>query len=70
MPQVDDWTGNYIINAEIGIETSISKSVSLRLVAQDHYDSDPGMKGSAPDQYEFDKNDFKIIAALTYTFGF
>jgi putative salt-induced outer membrane protein YdiY len=62
LPQVDDWANNYIINAEAGIETSITKSVSLRLVAQDTYDNQP-----APGR---EKNDFKLIAALSYSFGF
>ena len=40
MPQIDDW-GNYVINAELGIETSISKSVNLRAYLQDTYRSEP-----------------------------
>lgn len=62
LPQVDDWANNYLINAEAGIETSITKSVSLRLVAQDNYNNKP-----AADR---EKNDFKLIAALSYSFGF
>ncbi len=62
LPQIDDWANNYLINAEAGIETSITKSVSLRLVAQDNYNNQP-----ATDR---EKNDFKLIAALSYSFGF
>lgn len=61
LPQVDDWANNWIINAEAGIETSITKSLGLRLVAQDTYDNEP-----APGREE---NDFKLIASLTYSFG-
>lgn len=61
LPQVDDWANNWIITAEIGIETSITKSLGLRLVAQDTYDNEP-----APGREE---NDFKLIASLSYSFG-
>jgi len=59
MPQIDDW-GNYVINAELGIETSISKSVNLRTYLQDTYRSEP-----APGAKE---NDLKLIAGVQYKF--
>jgi putative salt-induced outer membrane protein len=62
LPQVDDWPRNWIINAEAGIETSITKALSLRLVAQDTYDNEP-----APGR---EKNDFKLIAGLSYSSRF
>jgi len=59
MPQVDRWE-NYLINAELGIETSISKSLNLRTYIQDTYRSEP-----APGAKE---NDLKLIAGVQYKF--
>jgi putative salt-induced outer membrane protein YdiY len=59
MPQVDRW-GNYLVNAELGIETSVSKSVNLRAYIQDTYRSEP-----APGAEE---NDLKLIAGVRYKF--
>jgi putative salt-induced outer membrane protein YdiY len=59
IPQVDK-VENYLVIAEAGIETAISKAMALRLVAQDNYDHQP-----APGR---EKNDFKLIASLAYKF--
>lgn len=59
LPQVDDWD-NYILNAEAGLETSITKQLSLRTYVQDTYDNDP-----APDRQ---KNDIKFVTAIAYKF--
>lgn len=60
MPRVDRWTEKYIITAEVGIDTAITKKWSLRVVAQDIYDSEP-----APGREE---NDLRIIAGTAYQF--
>lgn len=59
LPQIDDFS-NYIINAEIGAEASLTEKLSLRGVIQDTYDNEPaeGRK----------KNDLKLITALVYKF--
>lgn len=59
LPQVDDWD-NYILNAELGLETSITTQLSLRTYVQDTYDNDP-----APDRQ---KNDVKFVTAIAYKF--
>jgi putative salt-induced outer membrane protein len=59
LPQVDDWD-NYILNAEVGLETTIAKQLSLRTYVQDTYDNDP-----APDRQ---KNDIKFVTAIAYKF--
>jgi putative salt-induced outer membrane protein YdiY len=58
-PKVDEWD-DYVINAEIGIATLITKGLDLRVVAQDTYRSRPAF-GST-------ENDFKLIAGIGYTF--
>ncbi len=59
LPQVDDWE-NFIVNAEIGIEAMISKSLSLRTYLQDTYDNEP-----APGR---DENDLKLFSGISYKF--
>ena len=59
LPQIDDWD-NYILNAEAGIEASVTPHLSLRTYVQDTYDNDP-----APDRQ---KNDVKFVTALAYKF--
>ena len=60
VPQVDKWTEKYIITAEAGIDTAITKKWSLRVVVQDVYDSQPaaGRKN----------NDVRLIAGTAYKF--
>ena len=59
LPQVDDWD-NFIVNAEIGLETSIITQLSLRTYLQDTYDHEP-----APGRQ---KNDMKFVTAIAYKF--
>ena len=51
---------NYIINAEVGLETTLSAKLSLQNIIQDSYHSEPAAGRK--------KNDFKLIAALRYKF--
>ncbi len=59
LPQVDKFS-NYIINSEAGIDTAMTKKMSLRVFVVDTYHSEP-----APDRQ---KNDLKLVAALAYKF--
>jgi putative salt-induced outer membrane protein YdiY len=59
LPQVDDFD-NYIVNAELGVETGLTKKSSLRAYIQDTYDNQP-----AEDRK---KNDLKLVVALAYKF--
>jgi putative salt-induced outer membrane protein YdiY len=59
LPQVDRFE-NYIINAEAGIDTSLTKKLSLRVFAVDTYDNQP-----APGR---EKNDLKLVTAIAYKF--
>ncbi len=60
LPKVDDWTQNYLVNFEAGIDTAISKHWSLRVVFQDQYASQP-----APGRKN---NDLRLIAGTAYKF--
>jgi putative salt-induced outer membrane protein YdiY len=59
LPQVDNFD-NFLLNAEIGVETALTERLSLRTYLQDAYDNVP-----APDRK---KNDLKLVAALAYKF--
>ena len=59
LPQVDKFS-NYILNAEAGIETAITKKLSQKTYLQDSYHSEP-----APGRL---KNDMRLVAALAYKF--
>jgi putative salt-induced outer membrane protein YdiY len=59
LPQIDRW-GNYIINAEVGAEASLTEKLALRGVIQDTYDNEPAAGRK--------KNDLKLITSLAYKF--
>jgi putative salt-induced outer membrane protein YdiY len=59
LPQVDK-PDNYLINAEAGVETPITKQFSLRIVFQDSFANIP-----APGHKN---NDLKLISGLAYKF--
>jgi len=59
LPQVDD-VENFIVNAEAGVESALSKAWALKLVLLDTYDNEP-----APGRKE---NDFKVIASIAWKF--
>ncbi|MCX6928885.1 MAG: DUF481 domain-containing protein [Verrucomicrobia bacterium] len=60
LPKVDDWSNNYLLNFEAGIDTAITKQWSLRVVFQDMYANEPA-NGR-------DKNDLRLIAGTAYKF--
>ncbi len=59
LPQVDKFQ-NYVVNFEIGMEASISKSFSLKTFLDDTYQSEP-----AAGRY---RNDIKLVSGLSYKF--
>ena len=59
LPQIDDFN-NYIINAEVGVESALTKKLSVRVYAQDTYDNEP-----APGRKN---NDLKLVSALAWKF--
>ena len=59
LPQIDRWK-NYVVNAEAGIEASLTTKASLRVYIQDTYDNEPAPGRKA--------NDIKTVAALAYKF--
>jgi putative salt-induced outer membrane protein YdiY len=56
LPSFDDFSGNYLLNAEIGIESDISEGVALRLVAKDSFDKEPAAGR--------EDNDVSLVAGL------
>jgi putative salt-induced outer membrane protein YdiY len=60
VPDVERWSEHYVITAEAGIDTAISKKWSLRVVLQDVYTSEPG-PGS-------EYNELRLIAGTAYKF--
>ena len=59
LPQVDDFS-NYILNAEVGVESALSKILNLRVYVVDTYNSVPAAGRK--------KNDVKLVAALAVKF--
>lgn len=59
LPQVDRFS-NYILNAEVGVETKMSKRFSLLTYLQDSYHSEPADHRL--------KNDIKLVSAIQYKF--
>ena len=59
LPQVDDFI-NYLINAELGIESALSKKLSLLTFVVDNFNNQPA--GGRQ------KNDVKLVSGLKYKF--
>lgn len=57
LPSIDDFS-QYLMNAEVGAEAAMNAKLSLRVVLQDKYNSDP-----APGK---ENNDLVLIAGLSY----
>ena len=55
-----DKFSNYLLNAELGIETTLTKKLSQQTYIQDSYHSDPAANHQ--------KNDVKLVAAPSYKF--
>lgn len=59
LPQVDDFN-NFLINAEIGVESKLTEKLSMKVFAVDNFDNEPA-EGR-------EENDLKVVTALAYTF--
>jgi putative salt-induced outer membrane protein len=59
LPEVGNW-GNYIVNAEIGVDVAINTRWSLRTFVQNTYDNEP-----APGR---EHNDLKLVSGVAYKF--
>jgi putative salt-induced outer membrane protein YdiY len=59
LPQVDQFN-NYLINTEVGIESALGKSLSLKTFVVDNFNNEP-----ASDR---EKNDLKLVSAISYKF--
>lgn len=59
LPQIDN-VDNYIINAEVGVESALTKKTALRALLQDTYDNQP-----APGRK---KNDLKLVTSVVVKF--
>ena len=59
LPQLDDLE-SFVVNAEIGVESALTKSWTLRIALQDTYDNRPA-RGR-------EENDLKVITGLTWRF--
>ena len=59
LPQVDK-LGNFLVNAEVGAEAALTKTLSLRVTLQDNFINQP-----APGRKD---NDVKLISGLAYKF--
>jgi putative salt-induced outer membrane protein YdiY len=59
IPQVD-LMANYVVNAEVGIETAIAKNLALQIYLQDNFVNQPA-EG-------YDHNDIRLISGVSYKF--
>jgi len=59
LPQATRWD-NFLVNAEIGIEATVTRHVNLRTTLQDNYANEP-----APNRRN---NDVRLISGLAYRF--
>lgn len=59
LPQVDNFD-NWILNAEAGVSAPVTKTLDVRLVAQDTYNNQPAAGRL--------KNDLKLLAGVGYQF--
>jgi putative salt-induced outer membrane protein YdiY len=59
LPQINRFN-NYLVNAELGLEASVTKKVSLQAYVQDNFVNEP-----APGRQQ---NDLKLISGLKYKF--
>lgn len=59
IPQVDRFS-QYLFNFELGVDSAITKQVSLRAVLQDNYNSQPARGRKA--------NDVRLITGIAYKF--
>jgi putative salt-induced outer membrane protein YdiY len=59
MPQVDEFS-NYLLVAEIGVESDLTEKMSLRVSLQDNYDNQPAAGRKS--------NDLRLVTGIGYKF--
>lgn len=59
LPQVDRF-GNFIVNAEVGVDAPLSQKMSLTVYLQDTYDNEPAAGRKS--------NDLKLVSGIKYKF--
>jgi putative salt-induced outer membrane protein YdiY len=59
LPQLDDFT-NFLLAAEVGVETGLTEKLSLRVLAQDNYRNQPATGR--------EKNDLRLVTGISYKF--
>jgi len=59
LPQVDEFN-NFLVNAELGIESALSKKLSLQTFVVDNYNNQPAAGRQ--------QNDVKLVSGLKYKF--
>lgn len=64
-PQITDFANN-VIQVEVGVESKLYGNLSLRVVAQDTYRSQPALISGTTESRKH--NDFKLLAGLNYAF--
>jgi len=60
LPDVENWTEKYLLTGELGVDAAITTQLSLRVVLQDVYDSQPAAGR--------EHNDIRLIAGIAYKF--
>jgi hypothetical protein len=59
LPQLDV-PGDYLINSEIGVSSSIYKNLDLQIYLDDNFNSQPAAG--------YRRNDIKLVSGVTYKF--
>jgi len=59
LPQVDDFN-NYILNSEVGVESALSQTLSLKTYVVDNFNNQPAAGR--------EKNDVKLVSSISYKF--
>lgn len=59
IPQIDQ-TDNFIVNAEVGVESAIAKNLALQVLVQDNYVNLPAQT--------YKHNDVRIVSGIVYKF--
>jgi putative salt-induced outer membrane protein YdiY len=59
LPEVDKWS-NYLVNAEVGAEAGLYKSISLQVCVDNYYNSEPASGRR--------RDDVKLVSGITYNF--
>jgi len=59
IPQINQ-LDNYIVNAEVGVETALTKRLSLQVIFDENYVNQPAAGR--------EKNDIKLVSGIAYKF--